>query len=145
MVKTNEAMGFCASHDTCKISVTIPHASFDELKRRAIIQKRSISAQIRDYIEVGLEVDRDMELDSQDHGGSSEPVSLTAGTVAAEVTRDDRAGNLVLNSPQAAETDRDVCIVDISRCPTLRAVFMPPDQTKAIPACVPKPLGTEEG
>lgn len=124
MVKTTEAMGFCNARGRCKIAVHMPHAMFDALKHRAIKEGRSISAQIRDYIEVGLEVDRDFD-DDRNHGEGLEPVSLTAETAAAEVTHDDRAGNLVPDPPQAAETGRErLCEVDLTRAPILRELLV---------------------
>ena len=63
MTKTREAQGFSSNGCTIKIAVTIPRNLFLELKAQAIRQGRSISAQIGDYIQVGVAVDRDWDLD----------------------------------------------------------------------------------
>jgi hypothetical protein len=133
VVKTVDAMGFCERRGIVKIAVLMPIADFDELKRRAVKEGTSISAQIREYVHLGLQVDADMEGDSWpppeprkeeicmvdisrapglqaallNRSECLGPSSLAAGTAVAEVTRDDHRGNLVPDIPQAAEAGCD--------------------------------------
>lgn len=62
---TQQAKGYSAYPDagTVKISVRMPCGHFDHMKLKALKNGTSIAEVIRSYIEVGIEVDKDMELD----------------------------------------------------------------------------------
>lgn len=58
---TRNAKGYEEPNGQVQIAVRIPKALFDEMKRFAIKDRVSIAVRIRDYIQVGVEVDRDMK------------------------------------------------------------------------------------
>jgi hypothetical protein len=64
MPATRNARGYEEPNGQVQIAVRIPKALFDEMKSFAVKSNTSIAARIRDYIQVGVEVDRDMEEDA---------------------------------------------------------------------------------
>jgi hypothetical protein len=46
-----------------QIAVRMPEALFDQLKMQAIKEKTSLQKKLLDYIDVGLQVDRDWDID----------------------------------------------------------------------------------
>lgn len=63
--RTLGAVGFTTEKGRKQLVIHVEPEMFVELKAQAIKQSRSIRAQIRDYIEMGLAVDRDMEDDAR--------------------------------------------------------------------------------
>jgi hypothetical protein len=49
-----------------QIAVRMPEQLFAELKMQAIKEKTSIQKKLLDYIEVGIQVDRDWDIDEPD-------------------------------------------------------------------------------
>lgn len=64
MPSTQDAKGYQDENGQIQIAVRIPQPLFIEMKRLAVKEKISLAAKIRDYIQVGVEVDRDMEDDA---------------------------------------------------------------------------------
>lgn len=64
MPSTQNAKGYQDECGKVQIAVRIPPALFAEMKRFAVKEKVSLAAKIRDYIQVGVEVDHDMEDDA---------------------------------------------------------------------------------
>lgn len=60
---TRNAKGYDASDGIKQIAVRMPRTIFDELRKRAVIENRSIQQKIMDYISVGLDVDREWDID----------------------------------------------------------------------------------
>ena len=58
MPSTQNAKGYQEPHGQVQIAVRIPLALFAEMKRFAVKEKVSLAAKIRDYIQVGVEVDK---------------------------------------------------------------------------------------
>lgn len=63
--RTSAAKGFAYSDDsaTVKIAVAMPRESFNALREKAIAKGWSISEVIREYVNVGIIIDREMEED----------------------------------------------------------------------------------
>lgn len=64
MPSTQNAKGYRDEGGKVQIAVRISPALFTELKRFAVKEKVSLATKIRDYIQVGIEVDCDMEEDA---------------------------------------------------------------------------------
>ena len=62
-IQTQNAKGYQEEDGQVQIAVRLTKPLFEEMKRFALKEKVSLAAKIRDYIAVGVEVDRDMELD----------------------------------------------------------------------------------
>jgi hypothetical protein len=63
MSGTKTALGYSVSGGLKQIAVRMPEALFAQLKIQAIREKTSIQKKLLDYIEVGLQVDRDWDID----------------------------------------------------------------------------------
>lgn len=61
---TRNAKGYQEPNGNVQIAVRLPRATFEEMKRLAVKDGVSIAAKLRDYIEVGVQVDIDMEEDA---------------------------------------------------------------------------------
>jgi len=61
--QTQDAQGYTDEHGRVQIAVRLSKAAFFELKRQAIKDKLSIAQKIRDYVEVGLDIDHKHEDD----------------------------------------------------------------------------------
>lgn len=61
---TKHAKGYQEPNGEVQIAVRIPRALFEEMKQFALKADTSIAARIRDYIQVGVDVDRDIEEDA---------------------------------------------------------------------------------
>ena len=64
MPTTQNAKGYQDEGGKVQIAVRIPPALFAEMKRFAVLENVSLSAKIRDYIQVGVEVDCEIEQDA---------------------------------------------------------------------------------
>lgn len=64
MPSTQNAKGYQDENGQIQIAVRIPQALFAEMKRFALKENVSLAAKIRDYIEVGVQVDQDIEEDA---------------------------------------------------------------------------------
>ena len=62
--RTLAAIGFTTEKGRKQVCIHLDPLIFEELKMRAVKAGRSIRAQIRDYIEMGLSVDQDMDADA---------------------------------------------------------------------------------
>jgi hypothetical protein len=62
--RTLVAVGFTTEKGHKQVCIHLEPSMFEELKMRAIKNCRSIRSQIRDYIEMGLSVDCEMEADA---------------------------------------------------------------------------------
>ena len=57
MSATKDAFGFCVAEGLTKISAIVKYEMFDALKIRALKDNKTMAEKIREYVEVGLEVD----------------------------------------------------------------------------------------
>lgn len=60
---TQQARGYSVAPGTVKIAVSMPREHFEHMRLKALKNGCSISQVIRDYIDIGIIVDKDMELD----------------------------------------------------------------------------------